>query len=798
MDDTDKQKKELPDLAKLGNARPTKIPKLAKAPEELVAAPKVHWRRFYMFFAALALLVVAIYSVTIWGGAVLDDQSHVQYVAQGLMDTNFWTNEWSKMIAHPLSQGWITLTYAWDVTSLPWMPAWSHAVNMGFQVLTCLYLYCFVFRVCWRLKNDQRSSLDPYFTAFAAAALLAIHPLCTGAVSYISGRPGSLVALNYFLTLNCFLLGYASESIVAAFSCYIVCCLFMAIGMLCDPRAITIPISIIVIGLLLKPQRDLWKVWFPERGIELSFFLLAAFVMPITLIMGGQPSVAKVGVDVPLLPQLSYCATQFKAIVSYYIRCAIVPFGLSIDPPYILANSFSDPLSIAGIAIGVAASAMSWIYRKNVLVSFGLCLFVLGMLPTVFLVQPQYIDDQRYFLSLAGLCIVAAWGMGELYNKDHKHAIAASVGLLLMFGGLNIWRSVEWRSENALWKQAVMVNPDSVRANMMYARSLQSAGKTDKAAQQIEKTLKLDPNNALALQISAQSKIAKKDYSAAIPILQQAIELQTKAKEQADRIAPLQRDLAICYVNSNQFDQAVALAQKAQIGLPDDPELHLIVGKGQLKKKSFKEAFLQLAAGLEQDRENQEFYLPLAEAALDSEVTTWYKYALSTAQRAFAIKNTRDSALLFARAALATGKPGMAIRALAKYSGEQNNDAVCTYVSAVAMHSMSGPDQSKAEAIRARALRLDPNVAQKVKLYIAPSSIPLSNVRTRPDLDEHGVPIPVPPVKAPNATEEHGAVPPVSGAASAPQSNGAATAPTQASSSSNTNDKAAPTKPSAR
>ena len=233
--------KSLPDLNKLGDARPTRIPKHSRRSDVTVGAPKVKWKPFLAFIPFLAIAVAAAFTIALWNGQVLDDFANFDFVRHSLKLQDFWLSHWSNTIGHPLSHGWVIATYAWDLTSFQWNPSWSHVVNLFLHFFACLYLYTLTFRISWRLRNEGRSEVSPYYIAMAVTGLFAVHPLTSGSVAYISGRDGPLLAINYLLALNCFIVGYASDRVSFAFCSYVAVCIFTAIGIFCNPIALSIP-----------------------------------------------------------------------------------------------------------------------------------------------------------------------------------------------------------------------------------------------------------------------------------------------------------------------------------------------------------------------------------------------------------------------------------------------------------------------------------------------------------------------------------------------------------------------------
>jgi tetratricopeptide (TPR) repeat protein len=707
-------KKKMPDIAKLGNARPTKIPRNIKETVPFVASTKVkvNWKLLFGLACAVVFLCFAVYSVTLWNDLALADTANFQEIQQGLKSPDFWLDHWSNAVARPLSEGWTRATFAWDVTSFNWKPGWSHLVNICLHAFTCLYLYFFTFRLSWRFVNEGRWKVNPYFVAAAAAALFAVHPLASGAVAYISGRSAILVSLNYFLVLNCFLLGYLSESVFMAVACYFLCFVLITIALFCSPQAITLPLAMSATALLLKPPSESRQDWLRQRGFEIALFLVMAVAMPFALMLSGLPNAnSRNAIGMPPLPPVSYWATQLKSLISYYARCTVVPFGLSTSPPYTVASNFSDPLALVGGVVLVGTAALLFV-RQNALAVFGLLLFLMGLFPNILLVQPDYIADHRFYLSLAGLCIVAGAYFGKYFLFNSKQAITVLSALVVIFGAATVWRCLEWRNDISLWKQAVAVNPDSADARISYAQALSVQSKYDQARVEAEKALQLAPSNSFATLIVARSLVGQKHYSEATKPLETTLANASKSPSGQTEAAELRKDLAYCYLHLGRTDEALRMADEAAKVIPDDPMVRLVKGEALVRMRSYLPAFMILQQGFSDDRSNPEFLVPMAEAALGSGQKQWLSFGVGAAYRAYQLDKSRANTLLFARAMIAAKMPKKALDTLDPLLKSEKPDAEANYIASAA-HEAAG-DTKEAAALKSMALKLDPDIANKV------------------------------------------------------------------------------------
>jgi tetratricopeptide (TPR) repeat protein len=597
---------------------------------------------------------------------------------------------------------------------------------------------------------------NPYIVAFAAAALFAVHPLTTGAVTYISGRTAPLLAMNYFLALNSFVFGFLSDSLVIALIGYLGCFAFTTIAVFCNAQAITIPFTVIVLGLLLKSPTQKWKEWLLPRSAELLLFSAAAVGLPF-LLKPGLPKLLDNGAGLSLLSQASYWATELKSLITYYLRCTILPFGLSLDPPYIVASSFADPLAILGLLAIAAAIAAIWRYRNMPIIVFGIELFLVGLLPTIVMVQPEIVADQRFYLSLAGICVLAGWAAGHYFQLNRKNTIIAGCCVLVILSGLTVYRSDQWKSDEALWAADLKVNPASTRALSMDAQALAQANKMDKALALAQSAVHNDPASALAYRTLARCYALKGDYKTAALNMEQAIDLGRKQGTAPTEIADYEKDLAHCYASSKQFDKAEAVAQNALTQLPDDSELHLILGKAQLERKRYVQAYMQLLLGFKQDTGNPEYMQPIAEAGVNSGILAFVRQSYPAAVRAAQMYPTRENALLVARAAIALNQQTEALNSLAPWLTKNPKDAEVLYLTSLANEKLGKKDDAARD--KDLALKLDPNVSKKVpipsiNMNLRPQTEPGSSA-TRPSQGAPTAPVPSPSQPAPATTGQN-------------------------------------------
>ncbi|MEZ4490196.1 MAG: hypothetical protein R3F51_21680 [Cyanobacteriota/Melainabacteria group bacterium] len=293
------------------------------------------------------LLVFAAHAITIWGEFVYLDLFNLTEL-RNTRDWNlFWSDLMLNSLVSPLNEPLVKVSLAIDVLSMGIRsPGVFHAINMLLHLANVLLLYFFVRRLGKHADLKTRLSLEPDLVAFASAAIFACHPLACGAISYISARSALLVVFNYLLSLHLFISGFLARDIKNALFLYLFSYLFVLFGIWSGPQAVTIPGAFIALALLLKPRKTTFKSWVMDRPFEFFAQLLVALAVPLVLLLNFNPLVGTgFGLSTLTLPQ--YVATQFKVLFTYTLRCFLVPYGLSLDPPFALAIEHGRP-SISG------------------------------------------------------------------------------------------------------------------------------------------------------------------------------------------------------------------------------------------------------------------------------------------------------------------------------------------------------------------------------------------------------------------------------------------------------------------
>jgi tetratricopeptide (TPR) repeat protein len=662
----------------------------------------------------LLILILITYAYAMTEQYVFNDSLNYSAINSVRDKSNYWLRLLVTGLSSPYSQQWLKATYAWDIGSFGFAPGWSHAVNMCLHIMSCLYFYIFTFRICWRLNIDGKTKIDPYYLAAAATALLACHPLTTGSIAYVSGRAGVLGAANYFLALNFFLYGFYEERLERAFGGYAFFFLFTAIGISSNMQCFTLPFTAFALTFILRPADVSMKEWLSERCYEMVILLVAGIGLCCLFTLGVPTQIDSSYGLLTLAPQV-YWATQLKLILMYYLRCALVPFGLSVFPPFLATSTWSDPATIAGAVTITAIAVLSFI-QKQPLIQIGAVLFLLNLLPWSVLVQGEIAADYRFYLSLSGLCLAAGAGIAYLAAKDFRKTILGFGILIMALVSLSIWRETEWTSNKSLWQAEIKRDSNNARAHSYLASDYLDANNIADAKTQMDAALKLDRDDFVAHLIKGFYYYKLKDYKSATPEFETAVKLGTKLKMSDDELSYYHSQLAKSYLKTGNIPAAYKEAAIAKQYITADPFLYLIVGMSQIEQHQPLIALKTLEDGLKLDPSNPDFLEPIAQAALDSGVPQVLQHAFVASERAVKVSHSPLANELYVRACLELGKLQEAHDRLnlMRKADPKNPEFIWLEYG---YEKLAG-NVKAADTLRKQALAADPGLEKRVRFFL--------------------------------------------------------------------------------
>jgi len=355
-----------------------------------------------------------------------------------------------------------------------------HVVNILIHAANAWLVYC----VCRRLAT----------TVIAAAAALgfALHPVQTEAVTYISGRSTSLMAMFYLASLLAYVRGRESRSILWG---RLVSPVLFALALLTKEIAVTLPCALLLWEVTSDRKEEPWRAVLARQWVHWT--VLASAVIALALHSGYGHLMS---VSFKTRSWSENLANQAHAVV-YLLRQMVWPVWLSVDPDLPSSGSWTAEAAAKAAFLGALIAAGLLLAKRRSFLGFGILWFFIHLAPTNSVVpRLDVVNDRQLYLAGIGLYLALAVGLCRILQSSRAlrwsgvSAGAAALALIAM----TALRNRDYRSEVALWESAVRVAPAKARAHHNLGCAYALAGRYDDADKELKAAIALRPDYVLA------------------------------------------------------------------------------------------------------------------------------------------------------------------------------------------------------------------------------------------------------------------------------------------------------------
>jgi protein O-mannosyl-transferase len=357
-------------------------------------------------------------------------------------------------------------------------PRYFHLLNLGLHLLSVLV----VFQILRRLVPNA-------WAAGLGALLFGIHPVQVEPVCWVTGLKDVLSGLLMLTAVWTFLLFRDAQSedrsrrapllYVLAFSSYL-------LALLAKPAAVAVPLVVAAL--------DQWALRQPPRSTAAALVPWVVLLVPLALFtFQAQPVPEWIATPAWTRPFLAGDALAF------YLWKLLLPLELVPDygrkPQYVLAHTWGYLTWVAPAILGWAA----WLQRQQrplllaaAAVFAAALLPVSGLIPFVF--QWYSTTADRYlYVALLGPALALAWLLGRLQSF---RALAVCAGYLALLGALSSLQSLWWRTDEALCRRTLQVNPRSLMAHGNLGKALAKRGEFGEALAHVREDVRLAPEDS--------------------------------------------------------------------------------------------------------------------------------------------------------------------------------------------------------------------------------------------------------------------------------------------------------------
>jgi tetratricopeptide (TPR) repeat protein len=530
--------------SKQGKTAPAKsvpMPSIERPPVK----PLLSAGSFVLLSALLVLLAVVPYINTFANEFVLDDiwiivkNPRIQSLSNigKILTTDYWgeVETADRGLYRPLT----LYTYAVDHAIWKLKPTGYHLTNLALHALCTLLLFLIGVRV-----------LGSPVGAFLAAAIFAVHPVHTEAVTGVVGRAEILAALFFMLALWLTMAGRFSwlrpdrrTGAVGSrvWLVYGASALFYFLGLLSKETAVTLPALLLVYDLIYRrkngpaslPKKKPAGASQPTplfwRYVGFGIVLLLYFAMRSKAVAASHAvwtGFIEISTDDRVLTA--------SRILMEYVGLLVFPRTLSADywiPDVPIAHSPAEPLVLLSLFLWLALGLVAVVcWRRARPLFFALAWFFITIFPVSNLPFPLGLAkaERILYLPSAGFCLFLGGLYGWLEKKARRKWLLLLPLFPILFLGIvrTYGRNADWKDEFTLALATLKVSPTSPVFNRIAASEYRKRGELGKVVpllQEVARQLYWDPYHQLNL---GNAYLDLKQYDQAVACYEAALRLQ--------------------------------------------------------------------------------------------------------------------------------------------------------------------------------------------------------------------------------------------------------------------------------
>jgi tetratricopeptide (TPR) repeat protein len=391
--------------------------------------------------------------------------------------------------AHGLAAWWAAMPGIRPLLKLSYALNWSASpAAFGFHAVNLL-LHLANVALVWRLTahfpppaggEHRRGARARLF----ATLLFALHPIQTEAVTYVSGRSMSLMALFGLAALLAWLEAGRRPRPPVWRGLSLV---LFAAAVATKEVALVLPLALLLLRFPRPAARPIWPA--------LALVGLLAGLLGLLWLLGYGYLLA----TPPPRGLAANLASETHALF-YLLGQLFRPHALNIDPD-LPEYAHWAPLPSLEAAALIALLAYAWSARRRLpWLFFGLAWWLLLLLPTHSLVPRADLASERHlYLAALGLYWIAAVALAGLPAlRPAPRWIGLVAGLAILGALFTALRNADYRDEISLWRATAARSPGKARVwnNLGYAHAL--AGQAEPARAAFLEALRLDPRHERA------------------------------------------------------------------------------------------------------------------------------------------------------------------------------------------------------------------------------------------------------------------------------------------------------------
>ncbi len=366
-----------------------------------------------------------------------------------------------------------------------------HLLNLGIHSANTFLVYRLCNLIASEWKSADGRSVSNLIAA-AAAMAFALHPVQTEAVTYVSGRSTSLMAMFYLASLLTYRKGKKTGSAVYL---HFVSPVLFALALITKEIAITLPFALLLLDAMMDRRDPPQQSMFVHQSVHWILLVVALIALALH---SGYARLIEVSFETRNGSE--NLANQANAII-YLVRQLLWPVHLSIDPDLPSGGVWTSVAVVKAAFLGALATMGIILARRRSVVGFAILWFFIHLAPTNSIVpRLDVVNDRQLYLAGLGFYLALAVGLQRLIASGRQRRwvhLAAGAAVLALIA-MTAMRNRDYRSEVALWESTVQSAPAKARPHHNLGCAYALAGRYEDAQRQFQTALHLKPDYALA------------------------------------------------------------------------------------------------------------------------------------------------------------------------------------------------------------------------------------------------------------------------------------------------------------
>lgn len=388
-------------------------------------------------------------------------------------------------------------------------PFGYHIVNTAIHILCSIAVYSFLYILLSIPGIRPRFAAKyRYEISVIAAFLFAFHPIQVNAVTYIIQRMASMAALFYIVSVTGYLIfrigtqaGAGNDRLKKYIGLSIAIISGILSGLSKENTAV-LPLTILVVDYLFfyDLSEDNQKRW-----LRRVYGLTIGLILVLVAYAGTTPLLKYINGyghrDFTLVERL---LTEPRIIFFYIFLLLIPDVGLlNLNHDFIISKGVIEPpqtlFSIIGIVLMIVIGIV--LIKRFNLISFVIWWFLGNLAIESSILPLELIYEHRAYLP--GVMVLFIFSLLFVYIffhvfKKEKWVFLISL-ILILYGNGTYIRNFIFRTPISLWQDIVQKSPNYARAHANLGKYYMDYGHYDKAKDELEIAVSIDPGMAEAL-----------------------------------------------------------------------------------------------------------------------------------------------------------------------------------------------------------------------------------------------------------------------------------------------------------